>query len=201
MWLTGYISWEISFLVLSGVYVISALCTNILRNLHPHDAYDNNTHSEKETTSCLNNKDSNLTDGAINVNCIQEPSDSSWSKQQQQQKQQGDNENTVKRRRHDSVLSHPENAHCFSTRTMTESLSEYLNVYCIIWHTPGFRWLAFYVLFYKLGEQGLVSMFPLFLVDNGYSASTTGMVSGVFGQVFSIVGSAIGGWFININVR
>lgn len=47
------------------------------------------------------------------------------------------------------------------------------------------------------GEQGSLSMAPLFLIDKKFSASQVGFWTGVVGQVVSIVGSVIGGWMIS----
>lgn len=61
----------------------------------------------------------------------------------------------------------------------------------------GFVWLVVYVTVYKLGEQGIVSMWPLFLLDQGFSKGHVGFISGIGGQAFSISGSTFGGWLIN----
>lgn len=65
-----------------------------------------------------------------------------------------------------------------------------------IFQTPDFLWLVCFVLTYKLGEQGVVSMLPLFLIDQGIPQDQVGVLSGIFGQVFSIAGSMVGGWIV-----
>ncbi|XP_072017673.1 major facilitator superfamily domain-containing protein 3-like [Amphiura filiformis] len=61
---------------------------------------------------------------------------------------------------------------------------------------PYSLWTICYVVFYKLGEQGAVGMFPLFLVDHGISATDVTMWTGVIGQGLSITGSLFGGWLL-----
>ena len=202
LWLTDYTSWGVSFFILSGVYMTSAAASNWLQNLNTFDPY----HQMNKLLDCkptsYENTDYSHADGISNVNPIQKTCNDDISTKRQQLKMQQHNENIVQLTRKETVPSQPkENKKYFVQSILKEILSDYRKVYCIIWHTPGFRWLAFYVLFYKLGEQGLVSMFPMFLVDSGYSASKTGVVAGMLGQVCSVIGSAVGGWFINANVR
>ncbi|CAH1784116.1 unnamed protein product [Owenia fusiformis] len=66
-----------------------------------------------------------------------------------------------------------------------------------IWDSPGTRWMMGFVLIYKLGEQGAVGMFPLFLVDKKFSTTDIGFWTGVIGQTISIFGSIFGGWIIS----
>ena len=47
------------------------------------------------------------------------------------------------------------------------------------------------------GEQGALSMVPLFLIDQGIPASQVGFWTGVVGQVVSILGSVVGGGAIS----
>ncbi|ESP05478.1 hypothetical protein LOTGIDRAFT_102306 [Lottia gigantea] len=63
-----------------------------------------------------------------------------------------------------------------------------------VFNTEGTYWILVYVLIYKLGEQGALSMTPLFLLDNGVSTTKVGFWIGVVGQIASIVGSIIGGY-------
>ncbi|XP_054841439.1 major facilitator superfamily domain-containing protein 3 [Eublepharis macularius] len=58
---------------------------------------------------------------------------------------------------------------------------------------PGTPWTAGFVLIYKLGEQGAVSMFPLFLLDHNFSPQKLGFWNGIVAMVFSIAGSSLGG--------
>ena len=67
-----------------------------------------------------------------------------------------------------------------------------------IFKTPDFLWLVCCVLTYKLGEQGVVSMLPLYLIDQGIPQDQVGVMFGIFGQVFSITGSTLGGWIVGL---
>ena len=58
-------------------------------------------------------------------------------------------------------------------------------------------WILVFVFFYKMGEQGFSSIYPLYLIDNSLSLSRVGMVTGIFGQLFSIFGSSMGGILIS----
>uniref|UniRef100_A0A8C3T9P7 Major facilitator superfamily domain-containing protein 3 n=1 Tax=Chelydra serpentina TaxID=8475 RepID=A0A8C3T9P7_CHESE len=60
-------------------------------------------------------------------------------------------------------------------------------------YVPGTLWTAGFVLLYKLGEQGATTMFPLFLLDHGFSTQQLGFWNGVVAMVFSITGSSLGG--------
>lgn len=64
--------------------------------------------------------------------------------------------------------------------------------------TVDFSWLMFYVATYKLGEQGVVSMLPLYLIDQRIPQEQVGVIFGIFGQLFSISGSTIGGWIVSL---
>ncbi|GFR80125.1 major facilitator superfamily domain-containing protein 3 [Elysia marginata] len=50
-------------------------------------------------------------------------------------------------------------------------------------------WMIVFVLFYKIGEVGVLSLFPLFLVDKGIDASQIGLWLGIIGQSVAVVGS------------
>ncbi|KAM8919577.1 major facilitator superfamily domain-containing protein 3 [Pelodytes ibericus] len=58
---------------------------------------------------------------------------------------------------------------------------------------PGTVWTCVYVLTYKLGEQGSLSMVPLLLLDQGVSPAELGFWNGMLSVGFSIVGSVLGG--------
>ncbi|XP_045180006.2 major facilitator superfamily domain-containing protein 3-like [Mercenaria mercenaria] len=60
------------------------------------------------------------------------------------------------------------------------------------------RWTLLYVFIYKLGEQGALTMMPLFLVDRGITSSSVGFWTGLVGQGVSIFGSFLGGWLVSI---
>ncbi|XP_062616051.1 major facilitator superfamily domain-containing protein 3-like [Saccostrea cucullata] len=66
-----------------------------------------------------------------------------------------------------------------------------------IFQSPGTWWMIGFVLVYKLGEQGALSMLPLFLLDKGIAASSVGFWTGVVGQVLSILGSIVGGGIVS----
>lgn len=68
-----------------------------------------------------------------------------------------------------------------------------------IFQTPGFLWLVSFVLIYKLGEQGVASILPLFLIDQGIPHNQVGVMSGIFGQISSIAGSTVGGWIVGLH--
>ncbi|XP_072137610.1 major facilitator superfamily domain-containing protein 3 isoform X1 [Mobula birostris] len=58
---------------------------------------------------------------------------------------------------------------------------------------PGTIWNLIYVIIYKLGEQASVSMFPMFLLEHGFSPAELGFWNGIVAMGFSIFGSCIGG--------
>ncbi|XP_043916777.1 major facilitator superfamily domain-containing protein 3 isoform X2 [Protopterus annectens] len=58
---------------------------------------------------------------------------------------------------------------------------------------PATTWTVIFVLIYKLGEQGAISMFPLFLLDHSFSAQELGFWNGMVAMGFSIIGSSLGG--------
>uniref|UniRef100_A0A8C6XQP8 Major facilitator superfamily domain-containing protein 3 n=1 Tax=Naja naja TaxID=35670 RepID=A0A8C6XQP8_NAJNA len=58
---------------------------------------------------------------------------------------------------------------------------------------PDTLWTAGLALIYKLGEQGSVSMFPLFLLDHSFSPQKLGFWNGIVATAFSIAGSSLGG--------
>lgn len=62
-----------------------------------------------------------------------------------------------------------------------------------VFRVPGTVWTAVYVLIYKLGEQGSLSMVPLLLLDQGVSPAELGIWNGILSLGFSIAGSAFGG--------
>ncbi|XP_063777122.1 major facilitator superfamily domain-containing protein 3 [Pseudophryne corroboree] len=66
----------------------------------------------------------------------------------------------------------------------------------VVWkvlQVPGTTWTIVYVLIYKLGEQGSLSMVPLLLLDQGVSPSELGFWNGILSLTVSIAGSAFGG--------
>ncbi|XP_072855751.2 major facilitator superfamily domain-containing protein 3 isoform X4 [Pogona vitticeps] len=63
-------------------------------------------------------------------------------------------------------------------------------------YVPDTPWTAGFVFIYKLGEQGAIAMFPLFLLDHDFSPQKLGFWNGVVSMVFSIAGSSLGGHLI-----
>lgn len=57
--------------------------------------------------------------------------------------------------------------------------------------------LLLFVFFYKMGEQGFASMYPIKLIDEGEKLKNIGIVTGIIGQISSILGSTLGGIFIS----
>ena len=57
--------------------------------------------------------------------------------------------------------------------------------------------LVLFVFVYKIGEQGFVAMYPLYLVDIGLSISRIGVITGLCGQFLSMAGSTLGGLLIS----
>ena len=69
----------------------------------------------------------------------------------------------------------------------------YLDVYRNVLKSEGTIWMIGYVLIYKLGEQGIIAILPMLLLDQGVSSSDTAMLTGVVCQCCSILGSLLGG--------
>ncbi|XP_048835659.1 major facilitator superfamily domain-containing protein 3 [Brienomyrus brachyistius] len=70
------------------------------------------------------------------------------------------------------------------------------NVWKELMTVPGTLWTVIYVLIYKLGEQGAVTMFPLFLLDHHMSARELGIWNGMVAMGFSVCGSSAAGILI-----
>ncbi|KAJ8401538.1 hypothetical protein AAFF_G00378550 [Aldrovandia affinis] len=62
---------------------------------------------------------------------------------------------------------------------------------------PSTKWTVVFVLIYKLGEQGAVTMFPLFLLDHHMTAAELGFWNSVVAMTFSICGSSLGGLLLS----
>ena len=77
----------------------------------------------------------------------------------------------------------------------------YRDNYQRILQSPGTKWTIVYVLTYKLGEQGIVAIFPMFLIDQGVSVSQTATLTGVWCQACSIAGSVFGGIIVSPQKR
>lgn len=97
------------------------------------------------------------------------------------------------------ISKHEKDSHKNQATAPSVSKTSQLNVTQIlknILQTSDFHWLVCCVFTYKLGEQGVVSMLPLFMTDQGVPPDQVGALSGIFGQTSSIVGSALGGWIV-----
>ncbi|KAJ8285170.1 hypothetical protein GJAV_G00023100 [Gymnothorax javanicus] len=62
---------------------------------------------------------------------------------------------------------------------------------------PSTMWTVVFVLTYKLGEQGAMSMFPLFLLDYHMTAAELGFWNSVVAMGFSIFGSSVSGLLLS----
>ncbi|XP_053169704.1 major facilitator superfamily domain-containing protein 3 isoform X2 [Hemicordylus capensis] len=85
-------------------------------------------------------------------------------------------------------LKYPSLGSCAKDRTLNPWL-----ILQEVLHVPDTPWTAGFVLIYKLGEQGSVSMFPLFLLDRAFSPQKLGFWNGIVAMLFSISGSSLGG--------
>ncbi|GFO14790.1 major facilitator superfamily domain-containing protein 3 [Plakobranchus ocellatus] len=56
-------------------------------------------------------------------------------------------------------------------------------------------WMLVFVLFYKIGEVGVLNLYPLFLVDQGIKASEIGLWMGIIGQAVAVIGSTATAFF------
>lgn len=61
---------------------------------------------------------------------------------------------------------------------------------------PNTTWLFLYLLIYKLGEQGAVSVLPLYLLDSSVPTGQVAVWTGILAQWISITGSLLGGWLV-----
>ena len=74
------------------------------------------------------------------------------------------------------------------------SLKEVLGILTVSFNRKSFRWLIFFIAFYKFGEIMIDVMFKPFLIDSGIKASDIGLWVGTYGMAASIAGSAVGGF-------
>lgn len=75
--------------------------------------------------------------------------------------------------------------------TIPGSLQERLKRALSVHGTLG---LAVFLIFYKAGEYGILTTYPSFLLDRGYSYFVVGFLNGGLAQVISILGTIIGGY-------
>ncbi|KAF2368948.1 Major facilitator superfamily [Trinorchestia longiramus] len=77
-----------------------------------------------------------------------------------------------------------------NNRSSADSISSILRaVFC----ADGSKWLALYVMLYKMAERGAYNNFPLFLLDKGLSMEELSFWNGFMSQILSIAGSVYGG--------
>ena len=74
------------------------------------------------------------------------------------------------------------------------TLSDVWNILVKSAGSNTFRWLIFFIAFYKFGEIMIDVMYKPFLVDSGIAASDIGLWVGTWGMGASIAGSAAGGF-------
>lgn len=77
------------------------------------------------------------------------------------------------------------------TEPLPGSLFEKLKWVLSVEGTTG---LLVFLVFYKSGEYGILTTYPSFLLDRGYSYFTVGFLNGVAAQVLSLFGSLMGGY-------
>ncbi|XP_046545674.1 major facilitator superfamily domain-containing protein 3-like [Haliotis rubra] len=101
---------------------------------------------------------------------------------------------------HETNTCDIDNEHSMQQRSVKVEKNEGKSVFLLIidhfklmMMPEGTVWIAVYVLMYKLGEKGSLSMIPLFLLDQGLATSVVGLWTGMMGQVVSISGSILGG--------
>lgn len=83
-----------------------------------------------------------------------------------------------------------------ASRENSKETRRKLSLGSLVWsvfRVPGTGWTIIYVLIYKLGEQGSLSMVPLLLLDYGVSPADLGIWNGILALMMSIVGSTLGG--------
>jgi hypothetical protein len=61
-----------------------------------------------------------------------------------------------------------------------------------IFNTPGMKEVSIFVLLYKLGETGAITIFPLYLIINGIDKNLIGLWNGSIAMTASIIGSLFG---------
>lgn len=213
-WLSSLLPWQQLFFFLFIVYMISALlvCSSFFINLiqieikkpkctaeitieheeTPHNFDDFETHNDmsKSSTPCV--------DQMKDRHTVSREKSTVVKRRQNFQKMGTDKKvkSATAINFHFSDLSLQK-----SRNYVTETLGTYIKVYQNVLSSNGTKWTIVYVLIYKLGEQGIIAIVPMFLLDNGVSSSNTAMLTGVLCQFCSIFGSLIGGmlfskWYV-----
>ena len=55
--------------------------------------------------------------------------------------------------------------------------------------------MLLFCILHKLGERGFLSILPIYLLDNGLNIRSISVINGVVGQLVSMLGSSIGGFY------
>jgi hypothetical protein len=207
-WLSSSYPWQWLFLFLFGLYVVSAFLvssSSFINFTFPQpNVITEKTYINTEKHLLTMDKSCNLNHIQPNSNYIN-LSEKHKNENKSQPNVTGNKNkehmemNTVTRRKFQDTKQNEKcisNKHSLSQNSgnfIGEKFQEYLDVYRIVLNSEGTKWTIVYVLIYKLGEQGMISIFPMFLLDQGMSPSDTAMVTGVLCQFCSILGSLLGG--------
>ncbi|BFY97158.1 hypothetical protein BsWGS_00198 [Bradybaena similaris] len=71
-------------------------------------------------------------------------------------------------------------------RQLRQSIYELVDI-------EGTMWLLPFVFLYKFGDQGVSTLFPMFMIDAGIDVAEVTFWTGFVGQLFSLVGCMLGG--------
>ncbi|XP_028414473.1 major facilitator superfamily domain-containing protein 3-like [Dendronephthya gigantea] len=199
-WLSSFCPWEQLFFFLSVIYMISAffICSSFFINLTQFEgkqakstAKITTEHEEKmiETHNNMWKTSTLCVDQMKDKDCKTEKIRAVKRRQNFQIMETDEQEKSATTKNfHFSYLSLQK-----SRNYVRKTLETYVKVYQNVLNSDGTKWTIVYVLIYKLGEQGIISIVPMFLLDNGVSSSNTAMITGVLCQFCSIFGSLIGG--------
>ena len=196
-WLSSWYPWQQLFLLLFAIYIFSALlCSPFFLNamfpqlIQPNsrriigsantvniDRVQNSKHVQSEPT-CIKNSETGKNMAVIKSN-ESSTSDSTILTKRKKFKDDAQNKSAPNK---DLELHGQKFAHL-----------TYLDIYKNVLKSEGTMWMIVYVLIYKLGEQGMIAILPMLLLDQGVSSSDTAMLSGVVCQCCSILGSLLGG--------
>jgi MFS family permease len=202
-WLSSWYSWQWLFFLLFVMYGMSAflVCSHFFINvmfpqiLQPNDigkTHVQNAERFQPNSSCINHNETHYNQKGLNFtdDKSKESSAMEMNKVTKRQKYQ----DMVKDEKMQSASSKDSAFLSQKSRNFVKvKLEQYLTVYQNVLESEGTKWIIVYVLIYKLGEQGMIAIFPMFLLDQGVSSSDTAMLTGVLCQFCSIFGSLIGG--------